>query len=441
MSTTSDTNAFDDLQTDRDIAARLATPTDNNARTIYDTLLRAMGLPEVPIERGRVGVPVSHIQDKLLDSHEQHADDPDTETRAEQQFGTRSPFAAAAAAGAGYQDVDESERIAPVESMSERAAIDYSVVGAASPVEVDPRLVDIQRSAAPVLSVITTQAQAGFEAQYNIIDNRNDPIGMVSEAEAAGDISSLSEGDFSLETENKRMKIYLDQARISDYSQRAEDTLNYMDLSETTLGQRTIAHALFKAKQIFYGDPSVGAGDRSIEDDDAYEGMAKIFDDASNSIDKSTVSSGFLEDMLDEVTVQVTNTGLMWDSARFLVSPQFYNAIYDEVTPTVRLDGYDADVEYGPQGLAIGTEQGSVEITPCDNIRSYGGLSGVGSNSDVGDVFLIDERATQFRQLAPFSTVPLGRTGLADKVAMFEYGTLIDKAHGNHGLWLQQYDI
>jgi hypothetical protein len=24
---------------------------------------------------------------------------------------------------------------------------------------------------------------------------------------------------------------------------------------------------------------------------------------------------------------------------------------------------------------------------------------------------------------------------------MFEYGTLIDKAHGNHGLWLQQYDI
>jgi len=150
MSTTEDT--FDDLQTDRDIAARLATPTDNNAQTIYDTLMRAMGLPEVPIERGRVGIPVSHIQDQLLKSHREHGDDPEATTRAEEQFGTRSPFAAAAAAGEGYHELDSSERIAPVESMEERAAIDYSVVGAASPVEVDPRLVDIQRSAAPVLS-------------------------------------------------------------------------------------------------------------------------------------------------------------------------------------------------------------------------------------------------------------------------------------------------
>jgi len=439
MSTTADT--FEDLQTDRDIAARLATPTDDNAQTIYDTLLRAMGLPEVPIERGRVGIPISQIQDKLLASHRDHADDPEAETRAETQFGTRSPFAAAAAAGEGYHDLDDSQRIAPVEDMAERAAIDYSVVGAASPVEVDPRLVDVQRSAAPVLSVIPTQAQAGFEAQYNVIDSRNDPIGMVSEAEAAGDISSLTEGDFGLSTDNKRMKIYLDQARISDYSQRAEDTLGYMDLSQTTLGQRTIAHALFKAKQIFYGDPSVGAGDKSIEDDDAYEGIAKIADDAGNSIDKTTTSSGFLEDLLDEVTTLVTNTGAMWDSTRILCSPQFYNAVYDEVTPVVRLDGYDADVEYGPQGLAIGVEQGSVQITPCDNIRNYSSLSGVGSNSDNGDVFVIDERALQFRQLAPFSTVPLGRTGLADKVAMFEYGTLIDKSQGNHTLWLQGYDI
>ncbi|WP_256394110.1 SU10 major capsid protein [Natronoarchaeum rubrum] len=436
-----DNTPYDDLQTDRDIAARLATPTEDNARTIYDTLLRAFGLPEVPIERGRVGVPISHLQDKLLDSHREHEDDPDAETRAESQFGHRSPFAAAAAAGTGYDDLSDDDRIGAVEDMSERAAIDQTVVGAASPVAVDPQLIDVQRSAAPVLSVITSQAQAGFEAKYNVISDRNEPIGMVSEADAAGDISSLSEGDFTLSTESKDMKIYLDQARISDFSQRAEDTLGYMDLGETTLGQRTIAHALFKAKQIFYGDPSVSAGDNSIEDSNAYEGMAAIYDAAGNSIDKSTTSSGFLEDMLDEVTTQVTNTGLMWDAARYLVSPQFYNAIYDEVTPTIRLDGYDADVEYGPQGLAIGTEQGTVQITPCDNIRSYSGLTGVGANSDVGDVFLIDERAMQFRQLAPFSTVPLGRTGLADKVAMFEYGTLVDKAHGEHGLWLQGYDI
>ncbi|WP_435175640.1 hypothetical protein [Halorussus sp. AFM4] len=441
MSTTPNSTQFDDLQTDRDIAARLASPTDDNARTVYDTLLRAWGLPEVPIEQGRTGVPISHIQDKLLASHKRAEDDPDAETRAEQQYGTRSPFAAAAAAGDGYDDVDSSDRISAIDDMVERAAIDKSVVGAATPIEVDPRLVDVQRSAAPILGIITTQAQAGFTAQYNVIDSRNDPIGMVSEAEAAGDISSLSEGDFGLTTESKDMKIYLDQARISDYSQRAEDTLGYMDLSETTLGQRAIAHALFKAKQIFYGDPSVAAGDKSIEDGDAYEGIAKIASDAGNTVDKSTKSSGFLEDLLDEVTGLVTDTGAMWDSTRVVCSPQFYNKVYDEVTPVVRLDGYDADVEYGPNGLAIGFEQGSVQISPCDNIRSYSGLTGVGANSSTGDVFVFDERALQFRQLAPFSTVPLGRTGLADKVAMFEYGTLIDKSQGNHTLWLQNYSL
>lgn len=439
MSATEDN--FNDLKTADDVAARLASPTDENAKAIYDTLLRAFGLPEVPIERGRLGVPVSHIQDKLLESERENGEDTETETRAQAQYGTRSPFAAAAGAGNGYADSPESKRIGAVDQMTERAAIDKSVVGSASPIAVDPRLVDVQRSAAPVLSVIQSQAQAGFTAKYNVIDSRNDPIGMVSEAEAAGDISSLSEGDFGVTPESKDMKIYLDQARISDFSQRAEDTLQFMDLSETTLGQRTIAHALFKAKQIFYGDPSVAAADKSIEDGDAYEGLAKIAADAGNVEDKTTVSSGFLEDLLDEVTVQVTNTGMMWDAARYLVSPQFYNAIYDEVTPTIRLDGYDADVEYGPQGLAIGTEQGTVNITPCDNIRAYAGLTGVGSNSSTGDVFLIDERSTQFRQLAPFSTVPLGRTGLADKVAIFEYGTLIDKSQGEHTMRLTGYAI
>lgn len=434
---------YDDLHTDHDIVARLATPTDDNAQAIYDTLLRGYGLPEVPIEQGRTGIPLSNVQDKLLASHERAEGDPEASTRAEEQWGARSPFAAAAAAGPDYLDADDSDRVASVDAMLDtRAAIDQSVVGAASPVSVDPLLTDIQRSEAPVLGILQSRAQAGFEAKYNVIDERSEPIGMVDENEAAGDISSLDEGDFGLSTDSKDMKIFLDQARISDFSQRAEDTLGYMDLSETTLGQRTIAHALFKAKQIFYGDPSVGAGDRSIEDGDAYGGMAKIADDAGNSIDKTATSSGFLDDLLDETTVQVTNTGLTWNAARWLVSPQFYNAIYSDVTPTVRIDGYEADVEYGPRGLAIGFEQGTVQISPCDNIRDYSSeLSGVGSSSNVGDAFLIDERAMQFRNLAPFSTVPLGRTGLADKVALFEYGTLVDKSQGAHTLWLQGYDV
>lgn len=409
----------------------LQAPTEENAKVLYETLTLDWGMPEVPVERGRVGVPLSRLKDRILESHQS-----DEETFAEKQFGTKSPFVAAAAAGPAYQEGS----IKQVDDMREKAAVDESVVGAASPVEVDPEIVDVQRSAAPVLSVIQSVAQAGFTAQYNVIDNRNDPIGFVSESEAM-DLSGESEGDFSLTTATKDMKIWADQVNISDFAQRAESSLGYMDLTQTTMGQRVVAHALQKAKAIFYGDPSVGAGDKSVEDADAYEGLAKIAVDAGNNTDKSTVSSGFLDDLLDEVTVKIENSGLTWDRARILCSPRFYNAVYDEVTPVVRIDGYDADVEYGPRGLAISTDNGTVQLTSCPNIRNYSGLSGTNFTSDNGDVFLIDEQAVQFRQLAPLSTVPLGRVGLADKVAMFEYGTLIDKSQGEHIEYFEGYDI
>jgi len=218
-------------------------------------------------------------------------------------------------------------------------------------------------------------------------------------------------------------------------------TLEYMDPRETTLGQGAIAHNKFKAKQFYYGDPSVAAGDQSIEDGDAFEGLAKISDDAGNTKDKSTVSSGFLEDLLDELTTAVVNTGLTFDRARFMCSQSFYNSIYDEQTPVVRIDGYDADVEYGPPGISLSTEFGTAPITPTPNIQAYSGLTGAGANADLGDVFLFDELAVQFRQLAPMSTVPLGRTGLADRVSMFEYYTLVDRSQGNHTFYLSGYDI
>lgn len=443
MSTTADTSTADGPeQLRQDILSALEGSHDETrAQRIYNGLTTQWGLPETLIgEGGRTGVPLSTLKRKAVE---------DTEWL-EDTYGDRNVFVKAMAAGPRYQS-DDHAQVRALETATERevprpgeerALVDESIVGAASPIEVDPLIVDVQRSAAPVLNIIQTQSQAGFQAQYNIIDGRDDPVGFLSEAEAAGDLESqFSNQSFSLSTATKDMKIQLGLVKVSDFTQRAQETLEYMDPRQTALGQATIAHALQKARAIFYGDPSAAAGDQSIEDGDAYDGLATIFDGAGNSIDKSTTSSGFLEDLLDEVTVQTENTGLTWDRARFLVSPRMYNAIYDEVTPIIRLDDYNADVEYGPQGIAIGTEMGSVQISPCPNIRSYTGFSGTAASSDPGDVFLIDELAHQFRQLAPLSTVPLGRTGLADRVAMFEYGTLIDKDHGNHGLWLQSYDI
>ena len=413
---------------------------ETRAKRIYHGLTTQWGLPETLIgEGGRTGVPTTTLKQKALN-------DP---SFLKERYGDENFFLKAMAAGPRYQEstkelrtLEEAKTRTVTTPDGERALVDESIVGAATPIEVDPLLVDVQRKAAPVLDIVQAQAQPGFKAQYNIIDNRDAPVGFLSETEAAGNLEDqFTPQSFSMTPATKDMKIHVGLVKVSDFTQRAEQTLDYMDPRQTSLGQAMIAMSLQKARGYFYGDPSVNAGDRSIEDADAYEGMAKIFDDAGNSIDKSTKSSGFLNDLLDEVTVQTENTGLTWDRARYLVSPRFYNAVYGEATPVVRLDGYDADVEYGPQGIAIGTEMGTVQISPCPNIRNYGSLTGVGANSDPGDVFLIDEMAFQYRQLAPMSTVPLGRTGLADRVALFEYGTPIAKDHGNHGLWLQGYDI
>lgn len=288
-------------------------------------------------------------------------------------------------------------------------------------------IVDIQRSNAPVLDIIPSVAQAGFTAQFNQFTGRTLEDWGMTEADAA-DLTDNTGSSFTLATNQKDMKIHATLINISDFSARAEESLDYLNLMDTTVGQVMKEIFLTKAATYFYGDPGAG-GTGLHENANTFEGLAKFASDAGNVVDKTATTSGFLEDILDYLTEQTTSSGLTFGRAGILVSPQFYNLIYDEVTPVVRLDGYDADVEYGPQGLALGHERGSVPIRPCDNIRDYQSLSsGVGSNSTTGDVFIYDEQAVQNRQLAPMSTLPLGRTGLSEKVAVFEYNTLIDKS-------------
>lgn len=438
-----------DLSTARDTIVDLADPEDPsnltraNAEQLHHALTTAWGMPSIPVDpTGTRGVPTSAIRRKF-------AAEPET---VKERYGTKYPFVAAATVGSEHdRDNPEHDDLTAravdalhdsVDPENSRALVDETIIGDAAPVDVDPVLYNVLNNEVPELNIVEQIAQPGFQFQYNVIDGRDSPIGMLSESEAAGDLEeNFTPQSFTLSDETKSMKRQVGLFKISDFSQRAMTTLEYMDPRETTLGQGTIAHQKFKAKQMYYGDPSVAAGDNSIEDGDAYEGLAKIADDASNSTDKSTVSSGYLEDLLDVLTDAVTDTGLTFDRARFLCSQQFYNQIYDEQTPVIRIDGYEADVEYGPQGIALSTEAGTAPITPTPNIKAYSGLSGVGSNASLGDVFLFDELAVQFRQLAPMSTVPLGRTGLADRVSMFEYYTLVDRSNGNHTFWLQDYSL
>jgi hypothetical protein len=419
--------------------------TQGNADLIYDALTRAWGMPSFKIGAAERATPTSAFRRKL-------ANEPD---EVEERYGTRSPFVTASTAGSEYDtgDIDANGQgrqtrdamnalAESADPSNARALVDETIIGDAAPVDVDPVIFNVLNNEVPELNIIEQVAQPGFEFKYNVISDRDAPIGMLSESEAAGDLEDqFTPQSFTLSDETISMKRQVGLFKVSDFSQRAMTSLDYMDPRETTLGQGTIAHNKFKVKQMYYGDPSVGAGDQSIEDADAFEGLAKIADDAGNSEDKSDVSSGILEDLLDELTDAVVNTGLTFDRARFMVSQSLYNQLYDEQTPVIRIDGYEADVEYGPRGISLSTEFGTAPITPTPNIQAYGDLTGVGSNASLGDVFLIDELATQFRQLAPMSTVPLGRTGLADRVSMFEYYTLVDRSQGNHTFWLQDYDI
>jgi hypothetical protein len=427
----------DDYTNDLISIARGTRLTEDKAERAFDGLVRAWGMPTTVVGAdNKQGANISLVRQKMLEPGWQDADD----TWAKREFGAKRPFLAGAAeaAGAGGSGTAATRAF---DDMTERATIDANnpILQTASPVEVDPQIVEVLRSRAPIRTRVTTQAQAGFTARYNTINARSDPLGMLSKTESV-DLSGDTPSDFGIGSDTKDMKRFVDLVEISDFSQRAEQTLDYMDLTQTTMGQRMIEANLFMARQYYYGDPSVGSGNQDVEDGDAFEGMVKIANDASTSyvIDKSGTSSGFLEDIKAELTTVVENTGLTYDAAVIAVSPTMFDALENETNAVVRLDSYDGDVNFGRRSLQIK----GVEVFEDPNIRNYSSLSsGTTGGGDNGDVFIYDERNLQYRELAPMSTVPLGKIGLADRAAMFEYGTLISKSRGEHIRVLQAYDV
>jgi hypothetical protein len=418
--------------------------TTEHASTIHTAIRDGWDLP-TKLTKDGVLIDVSAAKRKAMDA------DPD---EWEERYGSATPFLAAAVAGSNYERGAD----AAVDAVLERATepegeragpIDAGVVQAASPIEVDPGIVDIQVSAAPLLDLVTFEAQPGFTAQYNIISDRSRPIGNVTESDAI-DLSDNQKGDFTLETKTRDMGIYVDQIELSDFTQRAEDTLNYMDVEETTLGQRVTTHARFTAGELVYGDPDASLSDGSIEDSNATPGLARIAQDADdnsvggadNVVSKSGVASGFLEDLKSEITKLVTNTGASYDDLVAVCSPTFFDAVENEANTVVRLGGYDEDINFGNRQITI------KQNVPLREVRAVGrsehgqiSYSNTNFTPDAGDVFIFDQSTFRRRQLAPLSTVPLGRVGLADKAAMFEYKANIDKSHGAHTKFLQAYDF
>lgn len=428
--------------------------TNDEARELYDTLVRAWGLPQKRTEDGTLA-DVSEAKRMAAEGGEEAI---------EENYGHEHAFLAATMAGENYERGQDAavdavlERAASVEPDSQRAAIDKSVVSAATPIEVDPQIVDIQQNAAPLLDLVQFEAQAGFQAQYNIISDRNAPVGAVAESDAL-DLTNNSDGDFTLGTETEDMRIYVDRVTLSDFTQRAEDSLGYMDVEETTLGQRSVVQSQWLAGELLYGDPDVGLSDGSIQDSNASPGLARIAQDAdTNSIGTSQINghvidkSGYsgsgdtplLDDIKAEITDLVTGTGADYGDLVAVTSGEFFDTVENEANAVTRLSGYDENINFG--GRQIMLKQG----VPLREVRavgrsehgeiSYTGTSSTGNfDPAAGDVFIFDQSAYRHRQLAPLSTVPLGRRGLADEAAMFEYAANIDKSHGAHTKYLQAY--
>ena len=443
------------MATTLDIIESKATKTPDDARDIHAALCEAYGIPG-KITRDGTLADVSRAKALARDGDAFEA-----------EFEDRNFFLRMAIGAAALSDdaTDENEVMArAIDEIETRASgvIDAGVVQDSTPIEVDPVIVDIQDGAAPLRQYVTFEAQPGFTAQFNIVHERNAPTpGKVSEGEAI-DLTDKDNADWALSDEKLDMGIYVDRMTMSDFTQRAWQSLNWgtNDIEETSVGQSAIKHARFTAWEMVYGDPDATADpEYQIQGEHAAASLAywashadaEDLTDVEHVTDKGTVAvnddpeaTAGLEDLKTEVTELVTNTGAEYDNLLAVCGPDAFNAFENEANHVVRLDQYDSDVSFGGRRIDIkaGVELAEVRMVGRDTVEDVE-FNGEASDwePDEGDVFIFDTSTFRRRQLAPASSVPLARRGLADEAALFEYYNNIDKSHGAHVKFLEGYDI
>lgn len=432
---------------------------NTTADELHTQLAAAWGLPE-KVTRDGILMDVSEARRLARNPEEIEA-----------RFGDEHFFLRAAVAGVAQEAAEENRggedgafddllARAAEEASTRAGEIESSVVQASTPIEVDPLIVDINDGAAPLLEYIDMEAQPGFEAQFDVITDRG-PVtpGAVTESDAV-DLSDNDNTDWTMDNDSLEMSILVARINMSDFTQRAWETLSWggNSIEETTLGQVMAALARWRAGEIVYGDPDVGTSDGSIQSANASPGLAwwaanadaNLSTGITHVVDKSGISTTGDQprttDLKSEITELVTNTGAEYDSLRAICGPDAFDTFENEFNGVVRMSAFNEDVSFG--GRQINIKQG-VELT---EVRAVGrdehggytynqtGDTPAGTwDINAGDVFVYDESTFKRRQLAPLSTVPLARRGLADEAAAFEYKANIDKSHGAHVKFLQAY--
>jgi hypothetical protein len=316
----------------------------------------------------------------------------------------------------------------------------------ATPIMVDPDLINTVRSQAPVLNWVDVVAQAGFTASFNIVSGRESPShGRSTEAEVR-DVSDSSGSAFTLGNDEEDMKIWLDVLDISDFASRAMSSLDFMDLEGTSVEIRTQEYAVNMGEEVFYGNPAGGLSDGGPHDSEAPKGLYKWADDANTSytIDRSTYDltgdKPLFEDIKSYVRGLVKNTAATPANLGIVVSPDMFDALENEANVNVRLDSFDGTLNFGRQAGANTLSITGVPVLPDPNIRDQAYGSGQ-YDGNIGDVFIYERPRFQRRALMPFSSTTFGQLGLANRMGLFQYDTTIDKTQGEHVRVLENYNI
>ena len=377
----------------------------------------------------------------------------------EQNYGHRNAFAALSMLGKdtdlteyAQSDMKDAETVLEktatkmVGPDASKAPTNSGTVQAATPIMIDPDFINTVRSAAPILEWVDVVAQAGFTASYNVISAREDSaFGWSTEAEVR-DMTGSSGAAFTMPNAEKPMKIWADLIDVSDFASRAQSSLDFMDLEGTALEVRSQQWALEEAETVLYGNPAGALTDGSAHDAEAPEGIYAIADGANTAytVDKSTTDlSGdkpLFEDIKKEVLKLVKNTGAMLPNLGIATSFDMFNAMENEANVNVRLDSFDGSVNFGREPGPTTLSICNVPVLPDPNIRDHAYGSGQ-YDGTVGDVFIFDRTAVQRRALQALSSTPLGDLGLADRIAMFQYETPIDKSQGEFTRVLEGYPI
>jgi len=416
-----------------------------NPRKAFERFYAGHGIPTYERNDVKLSEPVGRVMDAV--QHGMTRDDEVGENLRRQynkfwfknQFSLKDGDAVVEAAGI-EEDV--------VDTMAERGqknqkAMDATVVESSTPLVFDPEILSLIIQNAPLRDRVMMEGQEGYTAVYNNISARDDPIGWVSENDSLNLLDD-TESDITLSKNERDMKIWVDKVQISDFSERAFS--HYNNLRDTTLGERLAEHAQQWEQSLLYADPSQGLDDGSPGDSNAPEGLSSIISTAGNEIDKSGVSlsadDALLKDVKAEIIAMLQSTdNVNPNDLEIWTSWTAYDEMDNGINSFGRIELDDANVNFGGTDITVGPQ---VPVIPTHNIREHVYDDGtttytVGSE---GDAFIVDTgRSARWRQLAPLSTVPLGRRGLSDEVAMFEYGSPIMRAEGNFSRRLADYQV